>query len=97
MTDRYYAFTVTLDKSIRSDDAQPIIDAIRMIKGVSDVVPVVENVELHWAQERARRELGEKILAILYPDARTGDSSRATSGTERVTSFRFWAFCLLTM
>lgn len=68
MTDRYIAFTVTLDERTHAEDAQPIIDAIRMTKGVQDVVPVVANVEALWALETARRELGGKLLDVLYPE-----------------------------
>lgn len=35
MTDRVFALTVTLSDGIRDDDAQPIIDAIGMIRGVA--------------------------------------------------------------
>jgi hypothetical protein len=67
MTDRYFALTVTLDHATRDDDAQPIIDAIKMIRGVQEVVPHVANVELHWAKETAVRELTKKLWSVLYP------------------------------
>jgi len=41
MTDRYCAPTVVLDKDIRSDDAEAIINAIKMVKHVLDVKPQV--------------------------------------------------------
>jgi hypothetical protein len=41
MTDRYKGLVVTLDRDYRDDDAQSIIDAIRMIRGVVDVEPVL--------------------------------------------------------
>jgi hypothetical protein len=72
MTDRYYALTVTLTEPIRDDDAEAIINAIRMIKGVNNVVPLVAEADLHWAAERAKRELGEKILELIYPKTKAG-------------------------
>lgn len=41
MTDRYHALTVVLDTDIRSDDAAQIIDAIRQVRGVLTVDPIV--------------------------------------------------------
>lgn len=67
MTDRYFALTVLLDKDIRSDDAEPIIKAIEMIKHVQKVEPHVSDLSQWGAEERARRELGEKLFAVLYP------------------------------
>lgn len=37
MTDRYFALTVLLKKDTREDDAERILNAIEMIKGVSKV------------------------------------------------------------
>lgn len=67
MTDRVFALTVTLSDSIRDDDAQPIIDAIRMIRGIAGVVPIVADAQLHYAEERARQELEAKLWAVLHP------------------------------
>jgi hypothetical protein len=36
MTDRYNSLTVVLDRDIREDDAEHILNAIRMIKGVGN-------------------------------------------------------------
>jgi hypothetical protein len=65
MTDRYYALTVVLETDLRSDDAVPVIEAIKMIRGVLDVKPLVTNAEIYMAQERARRELINKIFEVL--------------------------------
>lgn len=48
MTDRYDGFTVVLDRAMRSDDAEHIINAIQMIKGVADVRPIISTTE-GWA------------------------------------------------
>jgi len=67
MTDRYFALTVLLEKDTRDDDAEAIINAILMIKGVADVSPLVANSELWAATNRARNELRDKLWQVLYP------------------------------
>jgi len=64
MTDRYVALTVTLDGPPRSDDAQVIIDAIKMIRGVIGVVPVVADANAYWAKETAKLELLDKLIQM---------------------------------
>lgn len=67
MTDRFNTITVVLEKEMRDDDAAAIIAAIRQIRGVLDAKGNVSDMTEWMAQSRARRELGEKLLAILYP------------------------------
>lgn len=69
MTDRYNALTVVLDRDIREDDAESILAAIRMVRGVLSVTPHVSDFTTHIAEQRVRNELGTKILAILYPES----------------------------
>lgn len=66
MTDRYYALTVILEKDIRDDDAKPILDAIKTIRGVLNVKPHISDPGTWMAEERARNDLGRKILDIIY-------------------------------
>jgi len=68
MTDRISSFTVTLDQDIRVDDVEFIVNAIKAIKHVRSVVPRVSEVGDYIAQERMRRELGDKILKVIFPD-----------------------------
>jgi len=68
MTDRFYALTVILEKDIREDDAEPILNAIKMIKGVQDVKGNVSDPSTWMAEERARFELGKKLLNLVYPN-----------------------------
>ncbi len=68
MTARHCAYVVTLDRDIREDDAEPIIEAIRMIRFVAKVEPVTaspsaeaigatrRDVEWRAALDRLRRE-----------------------------------------
>ena len=64
MTDRYNAVVVAFDRDIREDDAEAVINAIRMIKGVVNVTPNVTDISDHVAAMRAKRELREKLLAV---------------------------------
>lgn len=64
MTDRYNAVVVAFDRDIREDDAEAVINAIRMIKGVVNVTPNVTDISDHVAAMRAKRELSEKLLAV---------------------------------
>ena len=68
MTNRANTLTVVLECPVRDDDCEHLINAIKMMKGVLNVEFNVANIDQYMAEERATRELGEKILAVLYPD-----------------------------
>lgn len=70
MTDRFFSLTVALEKDIREDDAEHIIKAISMIKGVLEVKGNVSDFSTWTAQERVRREFGNELWKILYPETR---------------------------
>lgn len=65
MTDRFYTLTVCLEKDMREDDAEYLINAIMMLKGVIDVQGNVANGDTWMAEQRAKRELTNKILNVL--------------------------------
>jgi hypothetical protein len=65
VTDRYFALTVVLEQNIRDDDAQPLIDAIKQLRGVLSVEPHISNLDTHQAQERAYAELRKKLWEVL--------------------------------
>lgn len=65
MTDRYNAFIVILERDIRDDDAQPVLNALRQIKGVLRVKPHIAGFEESIAYERVRQELIEKLWEVL--------------------------------
>jgi hypothetical protein len=67
MTDRFNFLTVALESDIRSDDAEPLINAIRQLRGVLHVTPHVVRASDYVAEERVRQEMGEKILKIIHP------------------------------
>ena len=65
MTDRLKGFVVTLQRDIRDDDAQPIIDAIKMIKGVLDVEPSISDIDDQMNRSVVKQELREKLWKAL--------------------------------
>lgn len=70
MTDRLKGLTVAFDHDIREDDAEAIVNAIKMIKGVVDVKPTYATSEDWINRERIRRELGAALWDVLYPKAK---------------------------
>jgi hypothetical protein len=71
MTDRLKGLTVAFAHDIREDDAEAIVNAIKIIKGVLDVKPIVSTHDDWIIESRVRRELGEKLIAVLYPKAKS--------------------------
>ncbi len=65
MTDRYNALTVVLDRNIREDDAEQLINAIRMLRGVLSVDPHVSDLNDHVAAMRVKRDLTEKLFNVM--------------------------------
>jgi hypothetical protein len=68
MTDRHAGYIVTLDRDIREDDAEEIVNALGMVRGVVSVEPVTANHDLHIAQARRDNQWRE----ALYGFARSG-------------------------
>jgi cell division septation protein DedD len=62
MTDRHSGYIVTLDADIREDDAEAIITALRMVKHVASVTPVVAQLEDHMARQRVRYEARSRLF-----------------------------------
>lgn len=72
MTDRVGALCVVLEKDIRDDDVAPLVDAIRMMRGVLSVTfEPVDGYQAHVARERAATVLGEKVAQV-FRDFRQG-------------------------
>lgn len=68
MTDRYNALTIILESDIRDDDAQPLIEAIKQLRGVLSVEPYLATPEEAIAEARVRSELGKELLAVIWPN-----------------------------
>jgi hypothetical protein len=68
MTNRYHSLTVALSRDMRDDDAEGLVNAIKMMRGVIDVSGNVTNdITSYVAQARAHRELADKLWDVLYP------------------------------
>ncbi len=67
MTDRIHSITVVLEENIRVDDAERILDALRMVKGVISADGNIADSESYMAESRARTELGAKLFEVVYP------------------------------
>lgn len=66
MTDRYSGFVVTLADDVREDDAEAIVTALRMVRGVVSVEPINgTSFEAMVAKERADSEWRERIVQLL--------------------------------
>jgi hypothetical protein len=71
MTDMAAGFLVHLEEDVRIGDgdkywgADRIATAISMIRGVAKVEPIVTDIELHLATERAKSEFRKKIKEIV--------------------------------
>lgn len=69
MTDRLRGVFVAFERDIREDDAEQTIAAIRQLRGVAAVEPSVSSPSDFVAEIRVRRELSEKLRAVLAEDA----------------------------
>ena len=61
MTQRLKGVLVTFDRDIREDDAEAILTAIRMVRGVADVSPVEADSNDWMARQRVRSEISEEF------------------------------------
>jgi len=68
MTDRHVGYIVTLDKDIRGDDAEAIINALGMIRGVIAIEPIKLDVVGQASQRvvisRARSRLISHLMDL---------------------------------
>jgi hypothetical protein len=68
MTDRYNALVVVMAQDIRSDDAEALINAIMMLRGVASVTPNVADMGGHIAKMQVRTEMKQKVFDALFKD-----------------------------
>lgn len=68
MTTRLKGLLVTFEKDVREDDAECIINAIRLLKRVMEVKPIPNDIEQSIAEDRVRHELGQKLWKVIYPE-----------------------------
>lgn len=75
MSDRTVCLTVVLDGVYRVDDAEGIMAAIGMIKGVSTVTANVATVDTYVAYARARTDLEKVIWDALHDKNKTKEGA----------------------
>lgn len=61
MSDRIKALTISLDQDYRDDDVAAIINAIKMVRGVADVSPILATSDDYLARTRVRLELSAAL------------------------------------
>lgn len=65
MSDRTLHLTIVLGEETRIDDAEPILAAIAMIRGVVSVTANVTNTLDHVAYARARHDIEARLYTAL--------------------------------
>ena len=66
MTDRVQALTVVLARDIRTDDVEPLIQAIERLRGVFSVAEShVVGPKDYYARERIRAEIQETLVGAV--------------------------------
>jgi len=68
MTDRVKGLVITLEKDIRVDDVEAIIQSIRMIRGIAHVEPSITTAEDHMNRERIKYELRGKFYKFVQEE-----------------------------
>lgn len=68
MTDRVNALIVVLDQDIREDDIDSLCVAINHFRCVASVDKNVSDLESHIAYERARHDLRQQLVDVLWPE-----------------------------
>ena len=66
MSDRYNSLIVILEKDLKDEDAEPLMEAIKQFRGVLSVRPNVSDINSLMAEKRVRQELGEKLWRVLH-------------------------------
>ena len=68
MTTLHKGYVVALTEDIREDDAESIINAIRMVKGVMSVKPIDSDAFAGSIdRDRERMKLWEKVSNVFFP------------------------------
>ena len=62
MTDRAKGFTIALKEDIRVDDMDSILNALKMVKGVLKVEPIINDGTEIITEMRLKNEFKQKLL-----------------------------------
>jgi hypothetical protein len=68
MTDRIKGVLITFEKDIRDDDAEPIIQTLKMIKGVLTVKPYVTHMEDYMLYQKGHLDARRAMFDFLKKD-----------------------------
>jgi hypothetical protein len=66
MSDRYNYLTVVLERDLKDEDVEPLIEAIKQFRSVLSVTPNVVDTAALLAEARARNELIQKLWHVLH-------------------------------
>jgi hypothetical protein len=58
-----------LENDTRDDDVAVLLASIRQLRGVLSVSGNIADPAAYMAEERAKRELGDKLWQVLHPKA----------------------------
>jgi len=67
MTARISMLYVILEKDVRIDEIDKLADAIAQFNNVLEVKTHIKEATEDIAQDRAKHELSQKLLEVLYP------------------------------
>lgn len=65
MTDRYKGAVVVFERDIREDDAEQLLKALGMIKGVASVSPSIAEAEDYMNRQRVHNEIQKSLYNAL--------------------------------
>jgi hypothetical protein len=65
MTAKFNSLTIVLENDVREDDAQTLINAILMLKGVLSVEGNVSSVTDYVAESRVKTEVRNRLFEII--------------------------------
>jgi hypothetical protein len=71
MTDRFKGFIVVLDRDVREDDAEAIVTALKMVKGVKAVTPVETAADDYIVAHRVKSEIERSLWEWIDQTFRT--------------------------
>lgn len=73
MSNRHHSYTVVLDHELKDEDSEEVIQAIKMIKGVTQVVPHIADGGFYIAREQAKIDLRQQMWDLLHPAEKTNE------------------------
>ena len=68
MTDRVKGFTVTLEKDIRIDDVETLMNSIKMLRGIASVTPSITTSGDHMNREMVAMEYRKKMYNFIQEE-----------------------------